>query len=111
MKIYLNLSDDLKAELTNHYYDYLQNNYDVYRQQLQPIQLSLERKNSKNKYEHDKAVKAFYNLAYMQKKRYLNDMKNNPYFLNMFGNISNLSKDILDNVSIMLRNNFELHYI
>ncbi len=54
MKIYLNLSDDLKEELINHYYHYLQNNYDVYRQQLQPIQLSLERKNSKNKYEHDK---------------------------------------------------------
>ena len=111
MKIYLNISEDLKEELIKHYYNYLTNNYDVYRQQRQPIDKSLENKILKNKYDHQKALKAFYNLAYMQKKRYLNDMKNNEFFNNMFGNISNLSKDIIDNVAIKLRENFELHYL
>jgi len=109
-RILLVASPSVKSFLVENYYDFLMNDYDVYRRQRSCINNCLEKKINKGTYDSDKALKAFYNLAYMNKKTYLKQLDSSLWQLEG-ETIDNLETEMLKEVSERLREDFESNYL
>jgi hypothetical protein len=106
-KIQMNLSESKKNELASDYCEWLLNDYESYKNQRECIEKSLHKKMAKGDYNHTLAIKTFYHLAYGNKKRFILVINNNNVYKHRYGEIDNISKDVIEKTATYLTNQFE----
>jgi hypothetical protein len=106
-KIQMNLTGSQKKELASDYCEWLLNDYESYKNQRECIEKSLHKKMEKGIYDHTRAIKSFYHLAYANKKRFISVINNNNVYRHRYGEIDNISKDVIEETATYLTHQFE----
>ncbi|ARF11869.1 hypothetical protein Klosneuvirus_3_4 [Klosneuvirus KNV1] len=89
-------------QLIDELYNFITNDYDLYRQRLEPIYKNLCKKHDKNIYDEEKSQYLFENVVREGRKKYVS----------MFGvkynvNVNNFNPLIVKEIAELIRNKFE----